>query len=566
MFRLGKESKDPLADAKSAARWLASLPANDPLAVERNVLVELARPCERTARRTPQGLEAVFRIDAGTKGVRETLVEQYLEHANRSSKIENQIWQALFDLSQGFLACYAAFAREASHHAQSNKWQGLLAELLARQIMHHGLDAKVRLFRYEQWIPARWAELHAHFALACSRQIERRPLLADADGDTTTVEHEYLVALVLQLVNSGNLTPKHLDWVAGHLNDWCKTLRLTPEPSTVTSFYVDLGSRMGLRRRTPAPLEGHVLFLDTSPLHALLRQNVAVLEQMIQGQALSEKTARRNEQLALVSKLAAQVDPEFKPFARRGERTSAAGTVDAIVGFAKIAGYLHEDVRRPAPVEDAAKNFESTMELAVFGRSRHEPDRKALQVQRRLENYAAHGGPWEVKDVSQTGFRLLAPMSVAHAVTLGTLAAIRPRGQAVWALGIVRRMRRLTSDRAEIGLQIIANTISSVDLIEQHRPSGDLPSAGGEATTINGRSIQSLFLSLRKRGSDSPIQSLIMPAVDYQPARRFKLQSPTSLHAIRLGRLLERQPDWVWTAVEPFDRPVTAAASDAKRS
>ena len=41
--------------------------------------------------------------------------------------------------------------------------------------------------------------------------------------------------------------------------------------------------------------------------------------------------------MALMSKLASQVDPEFKPFARRGERTSAAGTVDAIVGFNKIS-------------------------------------------------------------------------------------------------------------------------------------------------------------------------------------------------------------------------------------
>ena len=74
-----------------------------------------------------------------------------------------------------------------------------------------------------------------------------------------------------------------------------------------------------------------------------------------------------------------------------------------------------------------------------------------------------------MKDVSQTGFRLLAPMSVANAVTLGTLAAIRPHGQRVWALGIVRRMRRLTTDRAEIGLQVIANALVGVDLVEQRK-------------------------------------------------------------------------------------------------
>ena len=181
--------------------------------------------------------------------LRESLVTQYLEHASRSSKIENQLWQALFELSQGFLACYGEFAREIARHAQSKKWQTLLPELIARQIIHHGLDARIRLFRYEQWIPAKWTELHALFTLACSRQIERHPVVADAGGDTTTIEHEYLVALILQLVNSGNMTPKHVDWVSSHLDEWCQPLRLTLEPSSVTSFYVDLGSRAGLRRR-----------------------------------------------------------------------------------------------------------------------------------------------------------------------------------------------------------------------------------------------------------------------------------------------------------------------------
>ncbi len=298
-----------------------------------------------------------------------------------------------------------------------------------------------------------------------------------------------------------------------------------------------------------------MLFLDTRPLHALLMQNVAVLEQKIKGQPLSEKTARRSEQLTLVTKLASQVDPEFKPFARRGERTSAVGTVDAIVGFAKIAAFLREEERLPTPSPDTGTSFGGTMELAVFGRARNEADRRLEQAQRRLATYAAPGGPWEVKDVSQTGFRLLAPMSVANAVTLGTLAAIRPHGQRMWALGIVRRMKRLTTDRAEIGLQVVANTLVGVELVEQRKSVDADYSVNGEATTINGRSFGGLFLSLRKRETDPVVQSLIVPAVEYQPAKRFKVLTARSANTIRFGRLLEQQPDWVWTAVEPQELP-----------
>ena len=87
----------------------------------------------------------------------------------------------------------------------------------------------------------------------CSRSRARasssaRSCRAARGGSTTTIEHEYLVALLLQLMNAGNMTARHLEWVAGELDEWCAPLRLSLEPSSVTSFYVDLGIA-----RRPAP-------------------------------------------------------------------------------------------------------------------------------------------------------------------------------------------------------------------------------------------------------------------------------------------------------------------------
>ena len=144
-------------------------------------------------------------------------------------------------------------------------------------------------------------------------------------------------------------------------------------------------------------------------------------------------------------------------------------------------------------------------------------------------------------------------MSAANVVTLGTLAAIRPHGQSMWTLGIVRRMRRLTTDRAELGLQIIAHTLVSVDLVEQRKHQDSDYSVDGEATTINGRAFQGLFLSLHKREGDVAVQSLIVPAVEFQPAKRLKLMTVKSIDPVRYGRLIEQQPEWVWATVEPLE-------------
>ncbi len=328
------------------------------------------------------------------------------------------MWSALFDLTQAFLVTYYAFAREVSHHAQSAKWQQPLPELLCRQIIHMGLDAKIRLYRYEQWIPAKWAELHALFTLACSRQFERQQLALGAGSGTTTIEHEFLVALLMQLMNSGNMTARHLEWVAGELDEWCAPLRLSLEPSTVTSFYVDLGAREGLRRRSPAPLEGRVLFLDTPA--AALGPDAERAGARAEDQGPAAVRAHRQAQRAARPPYQARVTgrSRIQAVCPPRRRTAAAGTVDAIVGFAKISGFLREEEQTPIPQLEHGKSFGGTMELAVFGRMRNEADRTIEMARRRFNTFAAPGGPWEIKDVSQTGFRLLAPMSVANAITL----------------------------------------------------------------------------------------------------------------------------------------------------
>ena len=275
------------------------------------------------------------------------------------------MWQALFDLTQGFLLCYQAFEREISQHPQNNKWQALLPQLIARQIIHQGLDAKIRLYRYEQWIPARWSDLHSLFQMACTLQIERQPVAVLAGGVLTTIEQEYLRVLLLQLMNAGNLSPRHVEWVAEQLSEWCAPLRLNIESSTVTSFYVDLGSRTGLKRRGPEPLEGRVLFLDTRPLHAVLMQNVVMLEQKVRNDPLSDRAPRRAEQLNLLTKLAAQVDPEFRPVAEAGERTNARER--------RRDRRLRQDLRLSARRRDASAGRERRAPEVSAIRSRSRP-------------------------------------------------------------------------------------------------------------------------------------------------------------------------------------------------
>src|SRR5581483_7276089 len=163
------------------------------------------------------------------------------------------------------------------------------------------------------------------------------------ESNPITIEHIYIVVLALQLANAGNLSRSQIDWLATQFDDWCSSLRLSVSSPGASAFYVDVTQRVGLRRRTAAPLEGQVLFLDTDPLHAILQHYIMAIEQKVRQQPLSPKTARRVERLILLTKVAAQIDSQFRPVERRGERTVAVGKVDALVGLNNICGYMREE-------------------------------------------------------------------------------------------------------------------------------------------------------------------------------------------------------------------------------
>ena len=113
-------------------------------------------------------------------------------------------------------------------------------------------------------------------------------------------------------------------------------------------------------------------------------------------------------------------------------------------------------------------------------------------------------------------------------------------------------MKRLTTERGEIGLQIIANNLAGVELAEQKRGDSGY-SVHGETETVNERRFLGLFLSLRKRESETAIRTLIVPAGEYQAGKRLRMSVARSSHPIAFGRLLEQQPDWIWATVESLD-------------
>lgn len=563
MFGFAKAPRDPLADVRSAQRWVDAFPDSDPLSAHGPLLAELARVPLPGFVRNPAALQALFVLDTHAGAIRRLLLTQYIEHAPRSGKLEEQLWEALTGLSLGFSQAYGAFDRDIAA-TPAEEWRALLPELLLREIVQLGIDAQIRMFRYEQWIPAKWVELHGRYTLATAGQFERERVTLAGESSPLTIEQKYIAVLVLHLCNTGNLARIEVDWLARHLDEWCRSLALSTECPSPTAFYVDLRERHGLRRRSATPLEGEVLFVDTEPLHSLLQHYILAVEQKVRAQPLSSRTPRRIERLTLLTKLAAQVDPEFRPLPRRGERIAATGRADAIVGFGRISDYLHDEEHAVLPELDTVGTFRGTLDIAVFGRLRNEQDKRKEQARRRLASFASAGGPWEMKDVSLTGLRVAVPMLAAGTLTLGMLVALRAEGDLVWKVGIVRRMRRVTAEIAEVGLQRIADSAATVELRASRLvPAPDAEpvyAVDGETHPRHDRAFRGLFLAFQ-RERRKVIQSLVLPAGDYRAGSQFRLQGTSASYPIRLGPVIEKHSEWIWVGVEQLPLPQVGTAA-----
>src|SRR4051794_21213849 len=223
-------------------------------------------------------LNAIGFLDAALGADRRQLVKQYIENVESSRAVADRLWQALQELTQAFVYAYKA-GLDAALEDGSPRWKPLVPMLFARLVHYHGTDAKLRVFRFERWIPAKWMELHQLYVKAVSLGIDRTPVTpinAGSNATQWTVEQEYVNVLLIHQLNTGNLGPAELDWVSAQLRAWSRRLAIEMMPRSPEGFYIDLTGKSGLLRRTGSESGPTLRYLDTTELaHQLERASMA---------------------------------------------------------------------------------------------------------------------------------------------------------------------------------------------------------------------------------------------------------------------------------------------------
>jgi cyclic-di-GMP-binding protein len=551
-----RDTADPIVSVKSAGAWLRQLPSLD--AVARQQLVVRAFDGMRQSRR-PVDLaraQALQYVDAALGADRRQLFRQYVESLESAPKVSERIWQASLDLAQAFIAAYQRTLEEALAPAAYGRWKLHVPVLFARLVHYYGTDAKLRVCRHEHWIPAKWLELHRAYMRATELGVDRVPTsLGTSGGNGTqwTVEQEYVYALLLHQLNSGNLSPANLDWAASQVRGFSRKLELVALPKTMEGFFVDVAGRTGLMRRTGQDSGSMLRYLDTTLLANQLDMSLAALRH-------SEETDQGpvgpiNQQRAMIlEKARAAVAPNLNTDMRRDPRTPCVVAARVRVGLARIQHELNKP-QKDAPVGDTTTGEEIEV-YAVTGPMRARPQlvEESDTLSSSLATFA--DTVWQVKDRSLAGLRICASGGVGQALMLGALVAVRQSDAAHWLLGVVRRLNKLSIEDVEAGVSLIAERVVAVTLYAKREVKQELGIVvNGLDASMMGPRFEGLYLPPPSR-PDKPlvVKTLIVPTHEYAEGRKLILITGRSIYTVALRQLVEQRGDWSWTAIQIVEK------------
>ena len=549
-----KETADPLQNAKTAAAWLRQLPALDVIGRQQHAIQALAEIRKSQRPIDLNRIGAIEFIDAALGADRRQLIKQYIENAEGAPKLAERIWQALWEMSQAFKLAYQAALETAVPQAENARWRAVLPLLFIRLMHFHGTDAKLRVFKYERWIPAKWLELHHLYVRSCEMKCDRAPMALPAAGATAqpwSAEQEYLYVLLVHELNTGNLSPVEIDWASSQVRAWSRRLSLEQIPKSLEGFFVDLAGREGLVRRTGSDRGSMLRYLDTTPLAEGMDRAINALrdaEMTDQGPI----AAINQQRLGVLRKIQPSLSPSSHSDLRRDPRVAVTVSARVRIGLSRICQDLGAQSAETTP--DGTEQIEVYPVAAAPQRAKRKPAAEDDSLAASLSSWS--DPTWEVKDRSVAGLRISATGGIGQSLTLGALVAVRQSDVDSWLLGVVRRLNKVSNEEVEAGVNIIAERMVAVTLAAKRRAQEEMGYVvnGIDMSTI-GERFEGLYLPPPSR-PDKPLmmKTVIVPTSEYAEGRNVILATANSVYTVSLRHLVEQRPDWSWATIQIVDK------------
>lgn len=475
-------SDHPLADEKGAKEFLSELPAQDPY----KTLEEIAFWLDGT--RTAEGLkpQRVFEIidllDLTAKPHQRKLSQEYLAGGVRLQKFQEQrIWATVVEFWRQLGAAYEfCLAQTLPGVAGSGALKPMAPTIAARALRALTLELKWALLRYGPIDPTLWGRLGALYAQAETSgfALKACAVYPGAHG-ATTVQREYLKALMLTMSATDSLLPRKLEVAERIVAQYAEQFVMQRQPAKGCHCTVDLQAAKPPARMiaqvTPAP---SLRYFGPGAAAEAVDQVIHSITQtgMIPSSVNLGGTYEPSFVVEVMRHLArhwAAVPP-----ARKQERKQT---------FARI---------------HVVHDFDDVVAI-IAGES------KDLDFQQNIET-------WTVENESEGGYGAVIPDSATDWLQVGTLLGIKLADGNAWGVGIVRRLTNGANNHRYVGIQTVAKGGARVKVFPAELKAG--PAAGVDAVLLPSSAADSMGTGelnlLMRMGTFSPKQSLQMRAYE----------------------------------------------------
>lgn len=377
-----------------------------------------------------------------------------------------------------------------------------------------------------------WKQVHALYSLSETDGYARAPFMLHAAQASfkPSVQSLYLRTLILEVLNTGNLSKVQIEIADGWFSSWCADYALDTEYSTRNhTFFVDLASDAGMRLMRK---DSHGDFMRYVRMDGLKAQIEEVQGGLRHGRLYAGYGAGAvfpvDEHIALLtiiekfhqSIIAASENPIE-------ERTHFEDReVDVVVGIERVMSRMREapaPAAAPAPGAPAPAAAD-TIEISG-GLSLTSTDATPALVEAPADPDIER---WGVYDLSSKGYGLLVDRPEAEMLLLNGLIALRNHESGGWIVGtIVRKLANRARGEVLVGVEVLAYRPIAVDAA---------PFSGGNP-------LQAIYLPGTE--ANGKLDSILVRTADFRTDQLFEVKAGGALYRVRLNRVIRKGADWI---------------------
>jgi hypothetical protein len=360
-----------------------------------------------------------------------------------------------------------------------------------------------------------WKQIHALYLLAEGEGYSQAPFVLHASQQAfrPSVQSLYLRTLILDLLNSGNLSRLQVEIADGWFSAWCADYSLDAEYSSRHHlFCVDVASESGMHLMGR---ESHGTSMRYVRIDGLKAQIEEVRTGLRHGQLFAGHGAgalfpveAHVALLSVIEKLCQSILAGSEN--RIEERTNFEDReVEVTLGFDRLARKM---LGQPDRDDEASLHAPGAAMAAAATPTAHDPEMER----------------WRVHDMSSNGFGLIVDRGAADEVLLNGLVGLRNHETGGWMVAsVVRKLPHRVRGEMLIGVEVLCFRPIAVELHNVKRRE------------------EAAALYLPGRDTNGKLDSILVRTTDFGSDNLYDLAMGESAYRIQLNRILRKGADWI---------------------